>query len=81
MGFKLSDLVYNLFKWLGLIALPALATFYGVIGKVWDLPYTAEIVTTITALGTLIGTLIGVSQYKINKEKNETETEQTTENS
>jgi len=78
---KLPDDVYNFLKWLGLIALPALATFYGVIGKVWDLPYTAEIVTTITAVATLIGTLIGVSQYKINKEKNESEAEQTTEDS
>lgn len=76
---KLPDNVYNFLKWLGLIALPALATFYGVIGKVWDLPYTAEIVTTVTAVATLIGALIGVSQYKINKEKNETEAEQTTE--
>ena len=72
---KLPDDVYNFLKWLGLIALPALATFYGVVGKVWDLPYTAEIVTTITAVATLIGTLIGVSQYKINKEKNESEGE------
>lgn len=78
---KLPDDVYNFLKWLGLIALPALATFYGVVGKVWDLPYTAEIVTTITAVATLIGTLIGVSQYKINKEKNESEAEQTTKDS
>ncbi len=68
---KLPDSVYNLLKWLALLAIPALATFYGVIGKVWDLPYTAEIVTTLTAIGTLIGTLIGVSQYNINKEKKE----------
>jgi len=68
---KLPDSVYTFLKWLALLAIPALATFYGVIGKVWDLPYTAEIVTTLTAIGTLIGTLIGVSQYNINKEKKE----------
>ena len=66
---KLPDNVYNFLKWLALLALPALATFYGVIGKVWDIPHTTEIVTTITAIGVLIGTLIGVSQYNINKEK------------
>lgn len=75
---KLSDNVYNFFKWMGLIALPALATFYGVIGKVWDLPYTTEIVTTITALGVLIGTLIGVSQHTLNKEKEKSDGEETT---
>ena len=66
---KLSDGVYTFLKWLGLIALPALATFYGVIGKVWDIPYTAEVVTTITAVATLIGALIGVSTVNYNKDK------------
>lgn len=66
---KLSDDVYRVLKWLGLIALPALATFYGVIGKVWDIPHTAEIVTTITAVATLIGALIGVSTVSYNKGK------------
>lgn len=70
---KLPDNVYNFLKWLGLIALPALATFYGIVGKVWGIPHTAEIVTTITAVGVLIGTLIGVSQYNINKEKDDHE--------
>ena len=66
---KLSDKVYNVLKWIALLALPALATFWGVIGKVWDLPYTMQIVTTITALATLIGTLIGVSTISYNKDK------------
>lgn len=70
---KLSDNVYNFLKWLCLIALPALATFYGVVGKIWDIPHTTEIVTTITAIGAFIGTLIGVSQYNINKEKSKDE--------
>ncbi len=65
---KLPDSVYNFLKWLGLIALPALATFYGVIGKVWDIPFTAEVVTTITALATLVGALIGVSTISYNKD-------------
>ena len=66
---KLSDSVYNFLKWMGLIALPALATFWGVIGKVWDIPHTAEIVTTVTAVATLIGALIGVSTVTYNKDK------------
>jgi len=73
MKLKLSDDVYIFLKWLALIALPALATFYGICGQAWDLPYTTEIVTTITAIGGLIGTLIGVSQYNINKEKSKDE--------
>ena len=77
---KLSDDVYKFLKWLALLALPGLATFYGIVGKTWDLPYTAEIVTTVSALATLVGTLIGISQYNINKEKKNGEQE-TTKNS
>lgn len=65
---RLPDNVYTFLKWLGLIALPALATFYGVIGKVWNIPFTAEVVTTITALATLVGALIGVSAISYNKD-------------
>lgn len=77
---KLSDKVYNVLKWVALIALPALATFWGVIGKVWELPYTMQIVTTITAVATLIGALIGVSTMAYNRDKggdNDSNTENT----
>lgn len=53
---------YVVLKWVGLIALPAIATFIGVIAPVWG--FQAEpIVTTITALGTLIGALLKYSEY------------------
>ena len=68
---KLSDGTYNVLKWLALIALPAIATFWGVISKVWGIPFGTEIVTTITATATLIGTLIGISHININREKEE----------
>ena len=66
---KLPDKVYTVLKWIALLALPAIATFWGVMGKVWDIPYTAEVVTTITAVATLIGALIGVSTVNYNKDK------------
>lgn len=53
--------VYQVLKWLGLIACPAVATFIGVIGAVWGFADTDAIVTTINAVGVLIGALIGVS--------------------
>lgn len=65
---KLNDKVYDILKWVGLIALPALAVFIGVIGPVWDIPYADQIVTTLNALGVLIGALIGVSAATIAKE-------------
>lgn len=65
---KLNDKVYDILKWVGLIALPALAVFVGVIGPVWNIPYTDQIVVTLNALGVLIGALIGVSAATISKE-------------
>lgn len=69
----LPDKVYDALKWICLICLPALATFYGVISKIWDLPYGTEICSTITAIATLIGALIGVSHINIKKEEEENE--------
>ena len=63
-GYLLSDKVYNILKWVGLIAVPALATFIGAVGPLWGLPNTDAIVQTITAIGILIGALIGASNIK-----------------
>lgn len=67
---KLPDKLYDVLKWIALIALPALGVFYFTIAKIWGLPYGAEITATFDAAALLIGTLIGVSQLSINKEKN-----------
>ncbi len=61
MEYLLPDNIYDVLKWLGLIACPALATFVGVVGPVWGLPNCDAIVTTINATGLLIGALIGAS--------------------
>ena len=63
-GYLLSDNVYNILKWVGLIAIPAIATFVGVVGPLWGLPNTDAIVQTITAIGVLVGALIGASEAK-----------------
>lgn len=65
---KLPDKLYNVLKWICLIALPALAVFYFTLAKIWGLPYEAEIPATINAVAVLIGALIGISQIAINKE-------------
>lgn len=61
MTYFLPSNIYSILKWLGLIACPALATFVGVVGPVWGMPYVEATVTTINALGLLIGALIGAS--------------------
>lgn len=61
MEYFLPDGAYNVLKWVGLIACPALATFVGVVGPVWGMPMVDATVTTINATGLLIGALIGAS--------------------
>lgn len=59
--YLLNNRAYEVLKWAGLIAFPAIATFIGVIGAVWGWHDTDAIVTTLNAIGVLIGGLIGVS--------------------
>ena len=72
---KMPDKIYNVLKWVCLIALPALAVLYFTLAKIWGLPYGAEITATINAVALFIGSLIGVSQIAINKEAKENEAE------
>ena len=65
---KINDKLYEILKWLCLIALPAIAWFYGAMADTWSLPYGDHIVSTVNAVGTLIGILIGVSTYNYRKE-------------
>lgn len=65
---KLNNKVYDVLKWVALLLLPALATFYGIVGKTWGLPYVEQVVVTVNALGVFIGAIIGLSTATYNKE-------------
>ena len=64
---KLSNKVYDVLKWMALIVLPAVATFYSVLASIWGLPFADQIPATITAIDALLGALIGISTVKYNK--------------
>lgn len=72
---KLSNNVYNVFKWLGLIFCPALAVLLATVLPVWgiDAGLVKALVITINAIGVFIGALIGVSQATIAREDAEEE--------
>lgn len=57
----LNNKVYDVLKWIALIALPATATLWFTIAKIWGLPYIAEITGTMVAVDTFLGTLLGIS--------------------
>ena len=64
----MSNKVYDVLKYIALIALPSFTTFYGVVSSTWGWNYTVEILTTLTALDVLLGELLKLSSKKYNKE-------------
>ena len=58
---KLSNETYDLLKKIALYFLPALATLWLTIGKIWGIPYTTEIGATLTAIDVFIGACLGIS--------------------
>lgn len=63
-GYIIPNKVYDILKWVGLIILPALATFVQTVGTAVGFEYTDVAATVITAVGTFVGMVIGVSAVK-----------------
>ena len=66
---KMSNNLYDILKWVAMILLPALATFYAAIAAVWGMPYTEQVVGTITAVDPLLGTLLKISSDNYKKQE------------
>lgn len=62
----MSNKVYDILKWVSLVALDAIGLFYKTIATIWGLPLGDEVLATCTALSVFLGALIGISsvQYK-----------------
>ena len=71
----LSNKVYDILKWVAIIAMPALATLVKVVFTIWGLPYGTEIATTITAVATFLGALLMISNASYQKTLDEVEEE------
>ncbi len=56
-----NNKVYNVLKWVALIALPAISTLIMALGDIWKLPCKEEISLTIAAIDTFLGMLLGFS--------------------
>lgn len=62
MKYFLSNKLYTVLKWAGLILCPSVAVFIGTVGNAWGWANIEPVVITINAVGVLIGALIGISQ-------------------
>lgn len=65
--FKLNNAVYDVLKWLVLVVLPAISTFYTVIAPLYGWYNPGIVAQVITAVCTLIGSIIGISTAEYNK--------------
>lgn len=66
---KLSDKVYDVLKWVALVALNAIGVLYKTIATIWGLPYGDEVCNTCAAIALCLGVLLGVSTAQYYKEK------------
>ena len=68
---KLNNKIYDILKWFTMIALPAITTFYGVVGTTCNIPYTETVLTIASAFDVMLGTMLGVSNRNYNKSERE----------
>lgn len=66
---KMSNKVYDILKFIAQLLLPALATLWATLGKIWNWPLVTEIAATICAVDTFLGVILGISSNQYNKEK------------
>lgn len=66
----LNKPIYDTVKWLVQVAFPALATMYAALSEIWGLPFTLEVVGTITAITTFLGIILGISSARYHNSDN-----------
>ena len=65
----MSNKTYDILKWIALVVLPASATLYLALSKIWGLPYGEQVVGTITAFDTFLGALLGITSVNYSKKE------------
>lgn len=61
---KMSNKVYDILKWVALVALDALGLLYQTLSAIWILPYGDEVLATCVAFSVCLGTLLQISNAK-----------------
>lgn len=63
----MSNKLYDVLKWIALVALDAVGLFYSTIATIWGLPYGEQVLETCVALSVFLGALVGVSSAQYSK--------------
>lgn len=64
---KMSNKVYDVLKWIALIAMPAIIALYSTLSSVWGWAYGEQIVATMAALEVFLGAILQISNAKYKK--------------
>ena len=59
--------LYDVLKFIALIALPSVGTLYFALAAIWGLPNADEVAGTILAVDTFLGVLLGISTAVYNR--------------
>ena len=66
---RMSNKVYDILKWVALVALDAIGLFYQTISTIWGLPYGDQVLATCVAVSVCLGTLLQISSSKYKGDK------------
>ena len=65
----MSNKVYDILKWVALVALDAIGLFYQTLSAIWSLPFGDEVLATCVAVSVCLGTLLQISSSKYKGDK------------
>lgn len=65
----MSNKLYDILKWVALVALDAVGLFYQTISAIWSLPYGDQVLGTCVAVSVCLGTLLQISSSKYKGDK------------
>lgn len=63
-GGIINDTLYDVVKFLALIAFPAFGALYFGLAGIWGLPAAEQVVGTVTVVDTFLGVLLGISKQR-----------------
>ena len=66
----LNSKVYDVLKWVALVALPATTALWLTLANIWGFPYAEAIGATHAAVTTFLGALLGISSLQYAKKIN-----------
>jgi hypothetical protein len=72
----LTNKTYDILKFIAQILLPAIATLYFALARIWNFPYAEEVVGTISAIDVFLGALLGISTAEYRRREEAASSEQ-----